>query len=76
MQEKTKANLIKAAKIVGFTALAAGAGYGVYRLIEDNFGPQSGCGAPDIDGSTCDAGAGAMAGESLGFASCDSYGFI
>lgn len=75
MQDTTKANIIKAAKIVGFTALAAGAGYGVYRLIEDNFGPQAG-GVPECDGGTCDAGAGAIAGESLGFASCDSYGFI
>jgi hypothetical protein len=74
MTEKTKTNLVKAAKIVGFTALAAGAGYGVYRLIEDNFGPQGG--VPECDGSTCDAGAGAIAGESLGFSSCDSYGFI
>lgn len=75
MTEKTKTNIVKAAKIVGFTALAAGAGYGVYRLIEDNFGPQSG-GVPECDGSGIDAGAGAIAGESLGFASCDSYGFI
>jgi hypothetical protein len=29
-----------------------------------------------VDGSNCDAGAGAAAGESLGFSSCDSYGFI
>ena len=28
------------------------------------------------DGSGVDAGTGATAGESLGFASCDSYGFI
>ena len=63
MTEKTKTNIVKAAKIVGFTALAAGAGYGVCRLIEDNFGPQSG-GVPECDGSGIDAG------------SCDSYGFI
>lgn len=28
------------------------------------------------DGTGIDAGTGSMAGESLGFASCDSYGFI
>ncbi len=74
MQEKTKETLVKAAKITGFAVLAAGAGYGVYRLIEDNFGPQGG--VPECDGSACDAGAGMIAGESLGFSSCDSYGFI
>ena len=28
------------------------------------------------DGSNCDAGAGAAAGEAFGYKSCDSYGFI
>ena len=73
MQEKTKETVKKAVKITAFAALAAGAGYGVYRLIEDNFGQ---AGVPDIDGCGCDAGAGAAAGESLGYKSCDSYGFI
>ena len=74
MTEQSKETLKKAVKITAFAALAAGAGYGVYRLIEDNFGPQGG--VPECDGSAVDAGAGAIAGESLGFASCDSYGFI
>lgn len=72
-QEAIKASRTASGALIGLTiavgvcAAASGAAVLVAAVRDRDTG---------IDGTGCDAGAGAAAGESLGFSSCDSYGFI
>ncbi len=71
-QEAIKASRTARGALIGLTvavgvcAAATGAAVVISAVRDDG----------NVDGCGCDAGAGAVAGEALGFKSCDSYGFI